>query len=58
MDRFDVMAVLGVALLAGGGYFVYPPLALVIPGMALIIGGVLGARGSGGVSEDRSTTEQ
>jgi hypothetical protein len=57
MDRFDVMAVLGVALLTGGGYWVYPPLALFIPGAALIIAAVLGARGAGGISNDRATTE-
>jgi hypothetical protein len=51
------MAVLGVALLTGGGYWVYPPLALFIPGAALIIAAVLGARGAGGISNDRATTE-
>jgi len=57
MDRFDVMAVLGVALLSGGGYFIFPPLALLIPGIALIIAGILGARGAGGISNDSSTNE-
>lgn len=45
MDRFDFIALLGLLLLAGGLYFVYPPAALIVPGAVLLLVGALGARG-------------
>ena len=43
MDRYDVMVLLGLGLLAGGLWWIYPPLALVVPGALVLIAGVVGA---------------
>lgn len=47
MDRFDIVALIGLALLAAGLYFVYWPLALIVPGVVLFGVGALGARRKG-----------
>ena len=44
IDRYDVVALLGVLLITGGCYLVYPPLALIVPGVLLLVLGLLGAR--------------
>ena len=44
MDRWDVMALAGVVLVGVGLWFVYWPLALIVPGVLLIALGVAGAR--------------
>lgn len=43
MDRFDVMVVVGLGLLAGGLYLVSPALALIVPGVCVMVLGVVGA---------------
>lgn len=35
MDARDLIAVIGMALVAGGLYLIYPPAALVVPGAIL-----------------------
>lgn len=50
MDRYDLLTLIGLALLAGGLYLVYPPMALIVPGVVLVAVGVIGAwRRGGGV---------
>jgi hypothetical protein len=44
LDRYDLVSLLGLALMAIGLYMVYAPLALIIPGALLIVAGVMGAR--------------
>lgn len=48
LDRFDILTLLGLALLTAGLGFVYWPLALITPGVFLLAVGVAGARGSRG----------
>jgi hypothetical protein len=43
VDRNDVVTVLGMGLLAGGLWMVYPPAALIVVGLALITFGIFGA---------------
>ena len=43
MDRYDVMALVGLALLAAGLVWVWWPLALIVPGVVLLAVGVVGA---------------
>lgn len=44
MDKFDFLALAGLALLAGGLYLIYAPLALIITGLFLLGVGLMGAR--------------
>lgn len=43
MDIYDALGICGLILLAAGLYFVYPPLALIVPGAALVVAAVAGA---------------
>lgn len=43
MDRFDVMVLIGLGMLAGGLYLVSPALALIVPGGCVMVLGVVGA---------------
>ncbi len=47
-DLSDLIAISGLALLAGGLYFVYPPLALIVPGLTLLLVGLVAGWRSGG----------
>jgi hypothetical protein len=44
MDRFDLISIIGLALVTAGSYLVYEPLALIVPGVLLLLFGVSGAR--------------
>ena len=44
MDRWDVMALAGLVLVGVGLWFVYWPLALIVPGVVLLVVGLVGAR--------------
>lgn len=46
MDRWDVVALAGLALMAAGLYFIYWPLALLVPGAALLLLAIFGAKRS------------
>lgn len=35
------MVLAGLALVAAGAYFIYPPLALIVPGVFFLVAGVL-----------------
>lgn len=48
MDRYDLLTLIGLILLAGGLYLVYPPMALIVPGVVLVTVGVIGAWRRGG----------
>lgn len=49
VTKSDVFLLIGLGLLAAGFYFVYPPLALILPGAFFVGMGVLGAlSGRGG----------
>lgn len=43
VDRYDLVALAGLALVGVGLWFVYWPLALIVPGAALTAVGLLGA---------------
>lgn len=45
MGRFDMVALIGLALIAAGAYLIYPPGALLVAGAGLILFGIAGARG-------------
>ena len=45
MDRYDLLAVVGLVLLAVGLVWVWWPLALIVPGVVLLAIGVIGAMG-------------
>jgi hypothetical protein len=47
-DPFDVLGALGLLLLAGGLWMVYPPLALIVPGALLVLISAAGAWRRGG----------
>lgn len=47
MDRYDAFTVAGLVLLAFGLYWIYAPLAAVVPGVFLVVVGVVGAWGKG-----------
>lgn len=47
MDSYDGLALIGLILLTVGVYFVYAPLALIVPGVALLISGIYGGRSAG-----------
>ncbi len=43
MDIYDALGIGGLILLAAGLYFVYPPLALIVPGAVVLVLAVAGA---------------
>lgn len=43
MDIYDALGALGLILVAVGLYFVYPPLALIVPGAVLVAVALAGA---------------
>lgn len=43
MDRWDWIALVGLALVAAGLWFVWWPLALIVPGVVLLVVGIVGA---------------
>ena len=43
IDIYDVLALVGLALLTAGGWLVWPPAGLLVPGAGLLIIGVIGA---------------
>lgn len=47
MDRWDVVALVGLVLVGVGLWFVYWPLALIAPGAVLVLVGVVGAMREG-----------
>lgn len=46
VDGYDAIAVVGLALLTAGSYFVFAPAGLIVPGVLLLAFGVVGARRS------------
>lgn len=42
---YDVLTVLGIGMVGAGLYFVYPPLALIVPGALFVTLGLLAGRG-------------
>ena len=54
VDRYDVIAVAGLLLLAMGLIWVWWPLALIVPGVVLLAIGVIGAMGRGPSSRPSS----
>lgn len=46
MDKWDLIALAGLAMVGVGLYFVYWPLSLIVPGAGLVVLGVMGARNS------------
>lgn len=51
MDRWDGLALVGLVMVGAGLWFVYWPLALIVPGIGLVALGVMGARNSPGRRE-------
>ena len=47
MDSYDAMGVVGLLLMTAGCYLVWLPLALLVPGVVLMVVAVMGARGRG-----------
>ena len=43
IDRYDLLAGVGLALVAAGLVWVWWPLALIVPGVALLALGIIGA---------------
>lgn len=43
MDGYDAMGAVGLVLVTAGCYLVWPPLALLVPGVALLVVAVVGA---------------
>jgi CHASE2 domain-containing sensor protein len=54
MDRWDGIALVGLVMVGVGLWFVYWPLALIVPGAALVGLGVVGARRGGETRDGRS----
>ena len=52
MDRWDGLALVGLVMMGVGLWFVYWPLALIVPGVGLVALGVAGARNSPGRQEE------
>jgi len=52
----DVFALAGVGLIGGGCLWVYPPSALIVVGVLLLMGGVAGHIWSGAESDDSEST--
>lgn len=44
VDKYDLISLTGLILTAVGLHMIYPPLALVIPGVLLMVVGAWGAR--------------
>jgi hypothetical protein len=44
IDRYDIAAIVGLALVTIGVYFIYEPLALIVPGLLLLAFSIIGAR--------------
>lgn len=44
MDKWDALALAGLVMVGVGLYFVYWPLALIVPGAALVALAIFGAR--------------
>lgn len=47
IDKFDIIALGGLILLTIGVFFVYEPLALIVPGVLLLCFGVVGGLNNG-----------
>lgn len=58
MDARDVIAIIGLLLLAGGLYFVFWPLALLVPGAILCWYGFVALRATGAVKPDQTDQHQ
>lgn len=43
MDSYDAMGAVGLLLVTAGCWLVWPPLALLVPGVALLVVAVVGA---------------
>ena len=43
MDTFDALGAIGLVMLAAGLYLVYAPLALIVPGVVILLLAVAGA---------------
>ena len=43
LDKYDIMFLIGLALLCAGLYFAWPPLALIVPGLILAGRGLIGS---------------
>lgn len=48
MDRNDVFAAVGLLLVAGGLWWIYPPISLIVVGLALMTLGVVGSKNENG----------
>lgn len=46
IDPLDVIAVVGVAMVSAGAWMIYPPAALIVPGIVLFLVGVRARRKS------------
>lgn len=57
MDRWDGIALVGLVMVGVGLWFVYWPLALIVPGVGLVAVGVMGAR-NGRSNEERGEREK
>jgi uncharacterized membrane protein YidH (DUF202 family) len=55
MDRFDVMAGVGMAMAAIGMGWIYAPLGLIVFGVGLIGFAIIGAKGTTNGLSDEST---
>lgn len=55
MDRWDGIALVGLVMVGVGLWFVYWPLALIVPGVALVGLGVVGAARGGGERPGRGS---
>lgn len=45
-DLHDILALIGVALLGAGVWWIYPPAALILVGALMIVVGIVGRPGS------------
>ena len=53
MDKYDFVTLFGLILVAAGLYFVYWPLALIVPGVVFVVIGVIAARRNAQQIDDR-----
>lgn len=44
-NPYDVLTLLGIGMVGAGLYFIYPPLALIVPGALLLLLGLVAGRG-------------
>lgn len=49
------MALVGLGMVGVGLWFVYWPLALIVPGVGLVVVGIFGARNRGGEDDEKKT---